>query len=90
MISPYSLETLWLLSRMKTGINKETFKMNQISWGSAVVSGVIGVIIGLVITCVVNQINPTTNLQWSLTAVGFSSFFAAFGGYAAGARLKSQ
>jgi high-affinity Fe2+/Pb2+ permease len=75
---------------MKTGINKETFKMNQISWSRAAVSGVIGVIMGLVITYVVSLINHTTNLQWSLTAVGFASFFAACAGYIAGARRKSQ
>jgi hypothetical protein len=63
--------------------------MNQISWGRAAVSGAIGVIFGLVITCVVNLINPTANLQWSLTAVGFASFFAACAGYIAGARRKS-
>ena len=45
---------------------------------------------GLVITSLVDLISPTTNLQWSLTAVGFSSFFAASAGYAAGARRKSQ
>jgi hypothetical protein len=64
--------------------------MNRISWGRAAVSGAIGVIIGLVITCVVNLINPTANLQWSLTAVGFASFFAVCAGYIAGARRKSQ
>ena len=64
--------------------------MNQISWGGAAVSGAIGVIIGLVITYVVSLINHTTNLQWSLTAVGFAPFFAACAGYVAGARRKSQ
>jgi len=64
--------------------------MNHISWGRAAVSGAIGVIMGLAITWVVNLINPTTNLQWSLTAVGFASFFAACAGYIAGARRKSQ
>jgi len=64
--------------------------MNQISWGRAAVSGVIGVIFGLVITYIVNLINPTTNLRWSLIAVGFASFFAAFRGYIVGARQKSQ
>jgi hypothetical protein len=64
--------------------------MNQISWGRAALSGVIGVIIGLVITYVVSLVNHTTNLQWSLIAVGFASFFAASGGYLAGARRKVQ
>jgi hypothetical protein len=64
--------------------------MNQISWGRAALSGAIGIIIGLVITYVVNLINPTANLQWSLTAVSFESFFASFAGYLAGARRKSQ
>jgi hypothetical protein len=64
--------------------------MNQISWGRAAVSGVIGVIFGLIITYVVSLINNTTDLQWSLTAVGFASFFAASAGYLAGARQKVQ
>jgi hypothetical protein len=72
----------------KSALNKETFKMNQISWSRAAVSGVIGVIFGLVITYVVSLINHTTNLQWSLTAVGFASFFAASAGYLAGAKQK--
>jgi hypothetical protein len=64
--------------------------MNQTSWGRAAVSGVIGVIFGLVITYVVSLINHTTNLQWSLIAVGFASFFAASAGYLAGASRKVQ
>jgi hypothetical protein len=64
--------------------------MNQISWGGAALSGVIGVIFGLVITYFVSLINHTTNLQWSLTAVGFASFFAASAGYLAGERRKAQ
>jgi len=83
-----ALRWLTILIRLKTGINKETSKMNQISWGRAVVSGVIGVISGLVITYVVSLINHTTNLQWSLIAVGFASFFAASAGYLAGAKRK--
>jgi len=64
--------------------------MKQMSLGKSAISGVIGVIIGLFITYVVSLISPTSNLQWSLTTVGFSSFCAAFAGYAAASRDKSQ
>ena len=62
--------------------------MNQVSWGSAVLSGVIGVVIGLVATYVMSLIRPTTNLQWSLIAVGIASFCSAFAGYIRGVREK--
>ncbi len=62
--------------------------MKNISWVQALIAGVIGVVLGLVITFVVSLIIPTTNLSWSLIAVGFASFFAAFSGYVVAASQK--
>ncbi len=62
--------------------------MNHVSWSSAATPGVIGLLIGLVITYVVSLINPATNLGWSLSAVGFASLCAAFAGYIVEARKK--
>lgn len=63
--------------------------MNNVSWIRAAISGVIGLLIGLVLTYVVSLLIPTTNLRWSLMAVGFASFFAAVSGFVAGASRKS-
>ena len=54
----------------------------------AIKSGAIGLVIGLVATYLVSLIFPTTNLRWSLVAVGFASFFGALGGYSAGAKRR--
>mgnify|MGYP000962192148 CR=1 FL=1 len=47
----------------------------------AILSGTIAVPCGLGFTLLISLIIPTTNLLWALIAVGFASFFAAFGGY---------
>jgi hypothetical protein len=62
--------------------------MNGGSISRALLSGIIGVAIGLVITYVVSLIIPTENLTWSLIAVGFASFFAAFAGHLSGASQR--
>ena len=63
--------------------------MSNVPWSRAAISGVIGLLIGLAFTYVVGLIIPTTNLRWSLTAVGFASFFAAISGFIAGSKRSS-
>jgi uncharacterized protein YacL len=47
----------------------------------ALISGVVGLVIGLVVTYVVWLLTPKPwTLRSALLAVGFASFFAAFGG----------
>mgnify|MGYP006875068633 CR=1 FL=1 len=41
-------------------------------------SGVISTAIGLTATYAVSLAIPTSDLQWTLTAVGFASFFSGF------------
>jgi len=49
--------------------------------GRALVSGLVGLVIGLVVTSVVWLVTPKPwTLRSALTAVGIASFFAAFGG----------
>jgi hypothetical protein len=60
--------------------------MSNISWGGAMVSGLIGAGIGLLITWIVSLIISTTDLQWSLIVVGIASFSAAFSGFIAGTK----
>ena len=43
---------------------------------SPLVSGIISTVIGLAATYAVSVIIPTTDLEWTLTAVGFASFFS--------------
>jgi len=64
----------------------EVLEMKEISWGGAIMSGTIGIVIGLFSTYVVSLIIPTTNLKWSMTAVGIAAFFSAFAGYLVGVK----
>jgi FtsH-binding integral membrane protein len=59
--------------------------MNQALW-RGIRAGVIGAVIGLIATYVVNLFIPTTNFRWSLIAVCAATFCAALGGYMAGQR----
>lgn len=55
--------------------------MNPVSLGESAIAGVIGLVIGLVATFVASLIWPTPcGLSGAFVAVGFASFFAAFGG----------
>jgi hypothetical protein len=43
--------------------------------GNIVKAGIIGLCFGVGFTYIVSLFIPTTNLQWSLIAVSFASFF---------------
>lgn len=47
----------------------------------AVIAGLVAVVFGLIATLIVDLFVPTTNLEWSLIAVGFASFVAGLAGY---------
>ncbi len=42
------------------------------------ISGLVSLFFAVVITYGVAMVYPTSNLQWTLTAVGFASFFSGF------------
>ncbi len=58
----------------------------------SVISGVIGVVIGEVLTYLVSFVVPTTpeQLRWAMIAVGFSTFFGCFFSYRAGRAVAKQ
>ncbi len=52
-------------------------------WGDyrSVVAGIIGLIIGVIITFLVSLGIPTENLMWAVLGVGDASFFAGYFGH---------
>lgn len=47
----------------------------------SVLSGIIGMVIGVIITYIISLGIPTENLFWAILAVGDASFFAGFFGH---------
>lgn len=45
---------------------------------------------GLAAAYIINLIIPTTNLGWSLIAVGFAAFFSGVFGYLGGVKQQSR
>jgi uncharacterized protein YacL len=55
----------------------------------AVLSGIAGLIIGVVIAALVNLVHPAQSILWTLIPVCLSSLAAALVGFAFGARQKA-
>ena len=64
--------------------------MKSFSWFRAILSAIIGLVIGVIFTALVNLLKPSTDLLWALIAVCFASFFSALAGYIVGSRQKSM
>ena len=62
--------------------------MKTISWFRAILSAVIGLVIGVIFTALVNLLKPWTDPMWALIAVCIASFFSGLAGYIIGARQK--
>jgi H+/Cl- antiporter ClcA len=60
----------------------------MISWFRAILSCLIGLVIGVIFAALVNLIIPTTNLTGTLASVCLAAFFSAFAGYMVGAKQK--
>jgi hypothetical protein len=56
----------------------------------AILSGVIGIVIGVIFTAVVNLASPADNLLRTLIVVCFAALVSAFAGYLVGARRKGK
>ncbi len=54
----------------------------------AIFVGLIGLVIGVVFTAVLNLLSPAENLVRTVVLVCFAAFCAAFTGYVLGARQK--
>lgn len=55
--------------------------MNNEMMTRALIAGIVALIVGILVTFIVSFAFPTTNLAWSMIAVGFASFFGGFAGY---------
>ena len=61
---------------------------NTISFKSAFISGVIGVVIGIISTYLINLGTPIEQIKGLFIAIGTASFCAAFGGNIAGQKYN--
>ena len=60
--------------------------MKNVSLIRAIVSCVIGLVIGVILTALVNLAVPATNLAWTLIPMCLASVFSGFAGYIIGAK----
>jgi hypothetical protein len=56
----------------------------------AIISGLIGMAIGALVTFIIDIFYPSGNIIWVLIAVGASSFFAGFFGYLGGFKKRHK
>ena len=61
---------------------------NTISFKSALISGVVGVVIGIISTYIINWGTPIEQIKGLFIAIGSASFWAAFGGNVAGQKYN--
>jgi chromate transport protein ChrA len=66
----------------------EAEEMGGLSMLRAVLSGVVGIVIGVIFTAVLNLVSPADNLVRTLIVVCFAALVSAFLGYVLGARQK--
>jgi hypothetical protein len=64
--------------------------MSSFSMFRAILSGVIGIVIGVIFTAVVNLVSPADNLLRTLVLVCLAALVSAFAGYILGAREKKK
>jgi len=62
--------------------------MKSFSLFRAILSSVIGLVIGVIITALVNLAMPATNLAWTLIPICLAAIFAGFAGYIVGSKQK--
>jgi H+/Cl- antiporter ClcA len=53
-----------------------------------ILSGVIGLVIGLIFTGLVKLFEPSANLTWTLLPICFAAILSGLAGYIVGARQK--
>jgi hypothetical protein len=72
------------------GHGQEVIVMSRISVVWVVLAGIGSLIIGILVTAVMNLIVPGVNLTWTLIAVCLSSLLSGIGGSILGARQKRK
>jgi uncharacterized protein YacL len=63
-------------------------RMKSYSLFRVILSGVIGLVIGVIFTALVNLAMPATNLAWTLIPTCLAAILSGFAGYLLGARQK--
>jgi hypothetical protein len=66
----------------------EVMAMKSIPLFRAILSGVIGLVIGVIFTALVKLIVPSTNLAWTLFPICLAAIISGFAGYIMGAKQK--
>jgi uncharacterized protein YacL len=64
--------------------------MKRVRIVRAVLSGVIGVVIGVIFTALVNLVLPSANLAGTLIPICLAAILSALAGYLLGANQKAQ
>jgi hypothetical protein len=64
--------------------------MTKFAWIRVVLSVVVGLGIGIVVTALINLFIPIANLAWTILAVCVSSTASSLLGYLLGARSKKE
>lgn len=63
--------------------------VNTDNWvGGAVTAGIVSLIVNAIVAWVISLIIPTSDLNWALTMVAITSFFAGFFGYYGASRSR--
>jgi uncharacterized protein YacL len=62
--------------------------MRNYSLFRVILSGVLGLVIGVIFTALVKLMVPAANLAWTLVPVCLAAVLSGFAGYAVGARQK--
>jgi uncharacterized protein YacL len=66
----------------------EAMRMKSYSLVRAILSGVIGLVIGVIFTALVKLIVPETKLAWTLFPICLAAILSGFAGYIVGAKQK--
>lgn len=62
--------------------------MKSFSLFRAILSSVIGLVIGVIIAALVNLAMPAPNLAWTLIPICLAAIFSGFAGYIVGSKQK--
>jgi hypothetical protein len=64
--------------------------MASLSWFRAILSGLVGLVIGVIFVAVANLLSPVANLVQTLVVVCVPAFLSSLLGYVIGIRQKKQ
>jgi len=62
--------------------------VKNVSLSRAILSCVIGLVIGVIVASLVNLVVPSTNLVWTILPICLAALLSGFAGYLMGAQQK--